>query len=231
VNEVIFTIFTYDSINRRAAVEGFLDTLSDLELLPTKIGSAEPLRKGYTKEEAVSLWCAERDGCFDVNLGQMVGKTGSFMGKGDKPKLVIDAQWWSCPNLKKMSYVSIFFPAKTFKQHTLKIIALFEKCIELFHVEYGFITDSFSKDRQHVTGTPNTRISGVFWCNYFSHTYQSAMNCSDRLQTFPWWRMNVVEKGIITFLSEEPCYDSDNSNEIQARNHLGDDVFTPRQRG
>ncbi|QKS71211.1 hypothetical protein FLK61_31350 [Paenalkalicoccus suaedae] len=71
-----------------------------------------------------------------------------------------------------------------------------------------------------------TRLPGVFWCNYFGKKYVDFFQ-ENTIKSFPWFQLENLSDGILTFLSESPLDKivKDDNLEIQAKKHLGKDSF------
>ncbi|MFC9775324.1 hypothetical protein [Paenibacillus chitinolyticus] len=108
---------------------------------------------------------------------------------------------------------------------------MFKKFIVLFTAVYGEITHSDALKRQQVTGTPDLRLPGVFWCNYYSNEYLALMNCREQMESFDWWKKEDMEEGTMTFLSEDPKdLVEPNYLEDNARQNFGEEVFLAKER-
>lgn len=57
--------------------------------------------------------------------------------------------------------------------------------------------------RQHVKGTINDRLPGVFWANVFSSRYLDAIG-TPAFQRAPWSRVRTVANGAIAYLYDDP---------------------------
>jgi hypothetical protein len=57
--------------------------------------------------------------------------------------------------------------------------------------------------RQHVKGTINDRLPGVFWANVFSSRYLDAIG-TPAFQRAPWSRVRTVPNGAIAYLYDDP---------------------------
>ncbi|WP_372010327.1 hypothetical protein NBRC13296_06685 [Paenibacillus chitinolyticus] len=230
MKEISLTLFTYQIFNKQNIAESVFDSLSENGFLFTKIGVTEPLKVSYSTEEAISLWCSETEGCYDIELEKMVGTAGNFMAKGPK-SLFMGSQWWHCPNKKKLNYMYLTLSVDEFDSKKQEVLNLFKEFIVLFEAVYGEITHSDALKRQHVTGTPDLRLPGVFWCNYYSNEYLAFMKCRKLVELFEWWKKEDMEEGTMTFLSEDPKdLMEPNYLEENARQHFGEEVFLAKER-
>ncbi|MCY9591346.1 hypothetical protein [Paenibacillus chitinolyticus] len=193
MKEISLTLFTYQVFNKQNIAKSVFDSLSENGFLFTKMGVTEPLKVRYSREEAISLWCSETEGCYDIELEKMVGKAGNFMAKGPK-SLFMGSQWWHCPNKKKLNYIYLTFSVDVLDSKKQEVLYLFKEFIVLFEALYGEITHSDALKRQHVTGTPDLRLPGVFWCNYYSNEYLALMNCREQVESFEWWKKEDMEE-------------------------------------
>jgi hypothetical protein len=80
--------------------------------------------------------------------------------------------------------------------------------------------------RQHVKGTINDRLPGVFWANVFSDRYLDAMGVST-FERAPWSSLRTVPNGAIAYLYDDPLDPpADLRDRIEAaRSALGAEKF------
>ncbi|KRF27636.1 hypothetical protein [Paenibacillus sp. Soil787] len=226
MNEMTAVIFTITPFNTAEIANKFFENLVKKGFTPQKIGTYEPLRKSYTPSEAMEMWTREEAGCFDEKVGRMVGKAGGMLGKSISPAFQFTTQWYKCPNKVSLNYIDFYFSLKTFMKHKDAIVTLFKETIELVDGIHGYISHDKAQTRQHVTGTLETRMPGVFWCNYFGKTYVDFFR-QDTILSLPWQKTESLSNGLLTLLANEPhqeLLDSPNL-ETTAKELLGIDSF------
>ena len=226
MSRMLAKIFTIDSLEVKEVAENFFKSLELQQLSPQKIGEYEPLKLDYTLEGAVNMWTQEGDGCYVEGIG-MTGKAGGMIGKTKEPQFRFDMNWWRCPHKTYVNYIHFFFPVKTFKKYQGNIESLFRETISITKAIYGYITHYVPLDRQHVTGTLETRMPGVFWCNYFGQQYIEFFT-EEKMLSFPWYKIERLDNGgIMAYLASEPDKELVKSDvlENQAKAHLGKDAF------
>lgn len=223
---IITEIYTQKNINEMEIAKEFLKTLDKAGLRPWKIGLFEPLKEIYSFDRAVEMWTTEEPGCYEEDLG-MVGKAGGMIGKAKEPNFRFDMHWWRHPSQKSINNISFYMSQKSFTKKRDVLIDLFKYSILLFDAFYGYISHEIPQERQHVTGTIETRIPGVFWCNFYENKYVDFFG-KKRLLSFPWYKTEAVDNsGIICFLTESPHKELLASDELERRAqiHLGIDSF------
>ena len=219
-------IYTIKPIGDKEVAQRFLKLLEKSQLSPQKIGLFEPLKLDYTFEKAVEMWTLEEEGCYVEGIGNS-GKAGGLMGKRKNPLLQFNMNWWNSPIKIYVNYIDLYFPLKTFRKNKESIENIFRETIILVNGIYGYITHKIPEERQHVTGTIETRLPGVFWCNYFGEKYVEFFG-EDKIVTFPWFSTEKLGNGgIITYLASEPDKDLIKTDDIerQAKIHLGINSF------
>jgi hypothetical protein len=204
------TIYTNSHIGKREYAKKFFETLEQYDILPDKIGMHEPLKEEYTLERAIELWEITTGKELDFRLGMMIGKK-------NEPNVRFDVEW-SIGKRARVNHIDIWFTLKSFKQYRNEIEQLFINLLSVFNSFYGYITDFGYKDRQHVTGTIQTRMSGVFWCNFFGKLYIDFFG-KDKLLNAPWKEIKTIQGGLLTYLTDEP-----NSKELRQSTNLEDNV-------
>lgn len=225
MTKIVLTVYTLEQINSKEVGNKVLNILEKYKFIPQKIGSYEPLRETYSPDKFIELWTEEMDGCYQEGVG-MTGKAGGIIGKSSSPQFRFDMNWWLCPSKTNINYIDFYFPIRTFKNLRNEVEYFFKEIIILFNSLYGYISHQTPLNRQHVTGTILTRMPGVFWCNYYGKEYVDFF-AEKTLYSFPWFRIENISDGILTFLSENPDKElikSDNL-ELNAKNHLGEGSF------
>lgn len=223
---LIATIFTKKNIADKETALEILNSLIQAGFSPEKIGTFEPLKTIYNVEEYVRMWTEERPGCYEDKIG-MTGKAGGIILKTQQNKLSLYVNWWNCPNKLSINVINFYFKKQTFKSNPFEIEKLFKETIEIVNGLYGYISESNVEDRQHVTGTLETRIPGIFWCNYFSESFIEFFS-KERIEGYPWWKIEEgFNNGLYLYLMESPIEEiiKDDSYERKAKNYLGRDSF------
>ncbi|MEK5389035.1 hypothetical protein NSQ59_01445 [Margalitia sp. FSL K6-0131] len=219
-------IYTIDPIGEKDVAQEFLKILEKNQLAPQKIGLYEPLKIDYSFEQAVAMWTQEEDGCYVEGIGKS-GKAGGLLGKSKNPLISFNMNWWRSTRKVYVNYIDLYFPIKTFKVYKENIENIFRETIILINGIYGYITHSIPEERQHVTGTIESRIPGIFWCNYFGKKYIDFFG-KERITSFSWFKIETLENGgIISYLAKEPNKELIKSDdlEMQAKIHLGINSF------
>ena len=211
MSSILMHVYSLKHIGRREYAEQFLHILEKYDMLPDKIGLYEPLKKLYSFEEAIKLWTT--DG------GTMPGfHAGNLAGKKKEPNLRFDMHW-NIGERARVNYIVIWFTRKSFRQHRKNIEDLFKDLIVSMDSFYGTISNFYAEDRQHVTGNIETRMNGIFWCNYFSEIYVNFFG-REKILSAPWDKIVPLDSnGIITYLTKEP-----NDKELMESTELEDKV-------
>ena len=154
----------------------------------------------------------------------MIGKSGGMLGKGKG--YWFQTHWWLHPTELSLNYLTIYLNKKVFNQIKKDILPLFEGLVNCFDAIYGYVTDEEAEVRQHITGTLNERIPGVFWLNYYSQVYVDYLNKENSFYAFPWHRIKELSKeGIITELTDNPFDQTIADLENKARKVIGVSKF------
>lgn len=221
---VEMAIYTTKSIRDTETVHKYLRALEQHGFYLERIGLSEPTRQPYSLENAINMWTHEEDGCYVEGIG-MVGKAGGMIGKSSKPRFFVQTLWWDCPNEVNLNWVSFNITDSLINKRLPDIIALFKGAINILKADYGFIGHEDTVYRQHVTGTLESRLPGVFWYNYFGPQYVEFFT-EEKITSFPWSNIEKLHGGLITSLSENPKeLLDDDKYEIAAKEHLGTDSF------
>jgi hypothetical protein len=219
-------IDTQKDICNADIAQAFLENLEDKGLSPQKIGLYEPLREPYNKERAIEMWTKEEPGCFIEGVG-MIGQAGGMIGNLKESKFRFDLQWWKHPHKKMMNYILFYMYQNSFTKKKNELLALFKETVTLFDAVYGYITHETPRWRQHVAGTLETMLPGVFWCNYFGEKYVEFFG-REKLLKYSWHKIEATSSnGVITYLTENPHKELLESNELEmaAQSYLGSEAF------
>ena len=217
-------LYTTKSIKGEETAKRYFDILGQHGFRLEKIGQSEPVRQTYSLEEAISVWTREEEGCY-VEDGGMVGKTGSIIGKSSKPRSFIQMRWWDCPNQVNLNWVSLNIADNWVDKRVSEVTAIFNGLVGILQAEYGFIGHDDTVHRQHVTGSLETRLPGVFWVNYFGPRYVEFFT-EEKIKIFPWHSIEKLNGGLVTTLSDSPNKPLlTDEFENAAKIHLGSDSF------
>jgi hypothetical protein len=223
---IVATIFTTEHLGKKNTAETFFLILQKNHLALQKIGLFEPLKIEYSIEKAIEFCVIEENGCYIEGKGY-TGKSGGIIGKGKDPTFQVNLHWWNSPVKVYTNYIDFYFPLKTFKKYQKEIETVFQETVSLLNGIYGYITHEIPENRQHITGTIETRIPGVFWCNYFSEKYIQLIG-GEKLFSFPWYQVEFLGNGgILAYLSADPESELVLSDELEvrAKSHLGPRFF------
>jgi hypothetical protein len=111
---------------------------------------------------------------------------------------------WHIGERARSNTIEIWFTNKSFVQSRNIIENLLKELIVSFNSFYGYISDFKIEESQHVTGTIETRMPGIFWCNFFGKVYVDFFG-KDKMLSAPWYKTEELDQnGIITYLTEEP---------------------------
>jgi hypothetical protein len=92
---------------------------------------------------------------------------------------------------------------------------------------FGYISIVEAEKRQVVPGNIETRMPGIFWCNYFSKTYVEFFG-KEKFINGPWLKSEFFPNGrILTFLTDMPNEELlvDKGYEKIAKAFLGEESF------
>lgn len=214
---MIGTIYAGKSIGDKKIAKEFFLILKREGFLPDKIGTYEPLKEEYSDERAIEIWV-------DYNKGYNQF-AGSIIGKRKSPSFRFDMLWAKGPKALP-NYIHFFFSNKTLKDNKEKILKIFKEVFILFEGIYGYITEDEPEMRQHVKGTIETRLPGVFWCNFYGKVYVDFFG-KERLESFPWTEVEELEnETIVTFLTTDPkLLKKSDELEVKAKEYLGTEFF------
>jgi hypothetical protein len=220
MSSFIMTLYTTKNIGTREYAVRFFGILGKYNILPDKIGRYEPLRAPYSLEEAVKLWMFIGGTMPDFRRGGLIGKK-------KEPNIQFDTDW-TIGERANVNSVTIWFTRKSFQQIRNSIDSLFKDLIIAIDSFYGYISDYYAKDRQHVTGSIETRMHGIFWCNYFGDVYVKFFG-KDKILSAPWFKIEILDQNkIITYLAKEPTdrrLIKSTELENKLKEYLGDDSF------
>jgi len=222
MNNITYKIYTTKDISSREISSKFFTKAEELGLSPEYISYSEPINKPYGKAEAISLWTQEREGCYDFDLKKMVGKVGGMLARNRSKSITYMYDWCKWPNKKSVNYLSFYLSTKSYNDNADKLMTLFRYVIELFDAFHANITLSDVFTRQHETGNVEQRLTGVFWCNYFSNIYVNHFG-RKKLLNYPWFNTEETLNGIFTYLDENPISNiaTDSTLEEKAKRYLG----------
>jgi hypothetical protein len=196
MSSIIMHIYTTRHIGTREYAKRFLKILEKYDLLPDKIGEYEPLKKAYSLEEAINMWMIDGGTMPDYRRGDLIGKK-------KEPNVRFDAIW-NIGERARVNYIAIWFTRNSFRQLRGDVDNLFKDLIMTMDSFYSTISNFYIEARQHVTGTIEERMSGIFWCNYFGEVYVNFFG-RDKILSAPWFKIVMLDQNrIITYLTKEP---------------------------
>lgn len=220
---MIAKIITLNPIQDREIAIQFNRLLTENGLTPDKIGNVEPLTQNYSQQDFLKMWMEEDESFENVEIDHMIGAAGGMLGKVNNPHFLFIVDWMKSPQPINLNYVTFFFPTETFKKYKDVIMKVFKEIIQLVEGIYGYISHEFPVERQHIPGTLETRLPGVFWCNYYSKQYVTYFG-EEKINTFPWHETEAIANdGMITYLTNEPDQELLHSEDLEflAKQHLG----------
>jgi hypothetical protein len=226
MSKIVATIYTTAFLGDKEKAKRFFCTLDKINFIPEKIGLFEPLKTEYSLEKAIEMWTLEEDGCYVEGLGN-TGKSGGMIGKVKDPNFRFDIHWWKSPKKVYLNTIDFYLPLKTYKKYKESVEYLFKETIEISDAVYAYMTHIDAERRQHVTGTLETRLPGIFYCNYFGTPYVEFFG-EEKILSYPWVKINQnLEGGILTYLAEYPDKEilKTEELEISAKTHIGKDSF------
>jgi hypothetical protein len=200
---VFIDIYSVKHIGSEKYANTFFDLMNKYGLNIEKVGLFEPVKMSFSIEEAIRMWTKEEPGIYDITEDKMIGKSGGMLGKGKG--YWFDTHWWLHPNELCLNHLTIYLNKKVFNQIKDDVVPLFEELVICFDAIYGYVTEEKAEERQHITGTLEERIPGVFWLNYFSQVFIEYLNNGGSFYEFPWKKIkSVTNEGIITQLTNHP---------------------------
>ncbi|MDA8236193.1 MAG: hypothetical protein M0Z31_15625 [Clostridia bacterium] len=215
---IISKIYAKKFIGKTEVAEHFFTLLQRHNMLPDKIGLYEPIKEMYSLDRAIEMWI------FGNEPGKVVA--GGMMGKKKNPNFLFDVGWAKGP-VASINDVTFFIKTTAFSKNKEVYISIIRELFELLDGLYGYITLKSPRERQHVTGGIETRMPGVFWCNYFGPLYVDFFG-REKILSGPWVKTEELDSGtIITYLADEPDKEIVESDflEKQAKEHLGVESF------
>ncbi|WP_042345625.1 hypothetical protein [Bacillus massiliigorillae] len=220
---MIAKIITLNPIQNEDIALKFSSLLTKAGLTPEKIGTVEPLTKNYSQHDFLKMWTEEDETYENVEIDHMVGTAGGILGKVNDPHFLFIVDWMKSSKNINLNYVTFFFPVETFLQYREVIMTVFKDTILLVDGIYGYISHEVPAERQHIPGTLETRLPGVFWCNYYGEHYVDYFS-EDKVITFPWNETEKLENGgLVTYLTNLPNHELLHSEDLEvlAKQHLG----------
>jgi hypothetical protein len=174
----------------------FFNLLSQHGFTPDKIGLFEPVREEYSLERAATLW--------SIDEGHNALNVGGMMAKKKDPRILIDCDWRREKNAApSRNSISFIFTQKTNRNYSENILLLFKELVQSTNAIYAYISHQNPRARQHVIGTIESRMPGVFWCNYYGKPFVEFFG-REKLLNGPWFSTEETNQGIYTFLTEKP---------------------------
>lgn len=220
---LIAKIITLNPLQDQKIALEFSRMLSKAGLAPEMIGTVEPLTQKYTEQDFMKMWMEADESYEDIEIDQMIGTAGGMLGKITSPSFLFIVDWMKCKQKLNLNYVTFFFPEETFLTHRDIIINAFKETIVLIDGIYGYISHEVPAERQHLPGTLETRLPGVFWCNYYSKSYMDYFGY-EKMMAFPWEKLEEWhDDGMLAYLAAEPSGELLHSEQLEdlAKQHLG----------
>lgn len=218
MSSMILLVYTTKHIGTKEYAENFFKILEKYNMLPDKIGIYDPVKEPYSLNKAIELWTFADGYAPDFRMGL-------FIGKKKEPNIRFDVSW-HIGERARANYIAVWFTRKSFKQLKDEIENLFKELIICFNAFYGYVSDYKIVYRQHVTGTIEDRLHGIFWCNYFGEVYVNFFG-KEKILNASWFKTEIFNKGIITYLTKEPGKELLESDELELslKKQLGEDSF------
>jgi hypothetical protein len=224
MSSIILEIFTTNNIGAQEYAKRFFAILDKYNILPDKIGLFEPLKTDYRLDKAIEMWILKEG-------DQPEFRGGGLIGKKKEPNIRFDVDW-SIGARATINHITIWFTRKSFKFLRNEIENLFKDSIFALDAFYGYVADFYHFVSQHVTGTLETRMNGIFWCNYFGEIYVDFFG-KEKILTAPWYKTELLaERKILAYLTPEPDIKEylkqvEGSDVLvdRIKEHLGEDSF------
>lgn len=196
MSTMLLTICSGKHIGTKECARNFFELLDNYKMLPDKIGLYEPLRESFSLEKVIKMWTFAGGSDPDFRHGMVIGKK-------KEPSVGFDVSW-HIGEKARVNTVNIWFTKRSFKQYRKDIGNIFRDLIDRFDSFYGYITDIRLKSLQHVPGTLETRMHGIFWCNYFGKVYIDFFG-AETLANAPWFQTERLDENrIITYTTKDP---------------------------
>ncbi|MGM9923765.1 MAG: hypothetical protein ACI35R_05905 [Bacillus sp. (in: firmicutes)] len=221
---MIVKIVTLHPLHRQEIALKFSELLKDADFIPERIGKDKPLTQAYSQQAFLQLWTAEEKGYENIEIDHMMGTAGGMLGETSDPDFLFTIDWMDQPHQASLNYITFFLPTEAFHGHRDAIMKLFKETILLVNGIYGYMTDDMPSERQHTLGTLETRLPGVYWCNYFGKPYVDFFS-ERRLTDFSWQEIERLSNGgVLAYLTAQPDQELLRTDELEivAKQYLGE---------
>lgn len=188
-------LFTRRFLGTTEAASQFLSTLEQANLLPGKIGSHEPVREPFQAGKALDIWCRAKRGSTQV--------AGGMMCKRESPRYTCSVSWARGPNARP-GYLYFLLTHKDFRSNSVQFVDVFRKLFVDFDGLFGYVSEEKAANRQHVTGSLETRLPGLFWCTAFGNPYVEWFGGRERVLSGPWHSAESLAGSVMVYLAESP---------------------------
>ena len=169
---------------------GLLNEIDAAGLNLTRIDDVEPVRKAYSQSTVRDL----------LTVPPITPELPcrSLIVRGERSLIGIRA----CMSVKPRGSVNITDITMKRPRRSDKdtLLAFFSNDFFSRHsVAYAFLDRWPEYVKQHVAGTINERLPGIFWLNWISRRYIEAIG-EDLIRSLPWIRMASVSDGLTCWL-------------------------------
>jgi hypothetical protein len=192
MTEPLYLWMAFDAVlTDPSRLVALLDEIDSAGLSLNRIDDVEPVRKPYSESTIREL----------LTLPPVTRELPcrNLIGRGDRATIGIRAcvpveQGRSTVNIvditvrrprqREMSLLTAFFDGDFFRRH---------------RVAYAFLDTWPEYVRQHVAGTINERLPGIFWLNWLSDGYVEAIG-EDAVVGLPWYKTARLSDGLACWL-------------------------------
>ena len=216
---IILDVYSTRHIGREEYAMAFYDLLEKYNILPEKINFNIPVNKEYTLDTGIDCWTYTSGSQPDFRLGMIVAKRMN-------PNIKFDV-YWSIGERARINSITFWFTKKSFREFRSQIENFFKDLIICLDACYGCITDYNRVPPQSTPGTLETRLNGIYWCNYFGNIYVDFFG-ADKMLSASWYKTEKFDKhGIIAFMTEDIFIEPEVSEKLESRikEELGKDAF------
>lgn len=193
MKETVFLWMAFDAVlTDPARLLVLLDELDSAGLNLSRLDDVEPVRQPYSDATLREL--------FTPPVSREL-PCRNLIGRGDRATIGIRACIPVEPGRSSANIVNITLKRPRQRDMSL-LVGLFAG--DFFHrhrVAYAFLDTWPEYVKQHVAGTINERLPGVFWMNWLSRRYLDAIG-EDRVLGLPWFRTSPVSDGFACWLYE-----------------------------
>lgn len=216
--ESLYLWMAFDSVlTSPTRLFAVLDEIDSTGLRLDRLDDVEPVRKDYSEATVRALLTPPVTRTLPcrnlIGLGEraLIGIRACMpLDEGRGSVNVIDVTM-KRPRQRDVNLLAGFFDGGFFQRH---------------RVAYAFLDTWPEYVKQHVAGTINDRLPGVFWLNWLSGRYVEAIG-EDVILGLPWYRTVHLFDGIACWLCQgvDDAIDYKNQRVIQFKTLLGDEKF------